>query len=507
MTGTLYGVFTVADVQVALPLSELREVIPCPAAFDPLLAVAPGLVGAVNLRHQVIPVLDLRLLLDRRDAADAEVVVVVTYDGSVFGLLAHAVRGVVFIEDDAHLEISVNTDLPLFSRTFERPDDSAVVSVLDCAAVKHTPGMVLAEDTGGPSGAVAQAQAADAGTSAGTSAGGRRMMMLLRCGGIGLAVDVSHIHSVVPELILKSSPLDGPTIHGVVVLGDRFVPTVDTLAVLGLGALSPVDVKRGVSLSYERGLLAFAVTEVVSIVAVPDADVLPMPEFGLPSSGHAVGILPGQAGGSYLVLDGAALRADEGLGTIAALGTPVGGAPPVTRVAARSDASDPRFDGRAIETSVRKFLTYDAGVDVATPLTQITEIVPFPADVIPLMDGGPLRGVFTHQRASVPLICLTGLLGRHAEIDEATARVLLIEVRGTRVGFIVPQLRAIEESVWEERRADADPDAPVSLAGSPLVKIGGRMLPRIDLEQVVRTMVTDHERSDPAGDRRAFADA
>jgi hypothetical protein len=85
--------------------------------------------------------------------------------------------------------------------------------------------------------------------------------------------------------------------------------------------------------------------------------------------------------------------------------------------------------------------------------------------------------------------------------------VLLIEARGTRVGFIVPHLRAIEESVWEERRADADPDAPVSLAGSPLVKIGGRMLPRIDLEQVVRAMVTDHERADPAGDRRALAHA
>lgn len=503
MSGTLYGLFTVADVQVALPLSELREVIPCPAAFDPLLAVAPGLVGAVNLRHQVIPVLDLRQLLDQRETGAAEVVVVVTYDGSVFGLLANAVRGVLFIEDEAHLDISVNTDLPLFTRTFERPDDNAVVSVLDCAAVKNTPGMVLAADTGGPSGAVAQAQQA----ASGISAGGRSMMMLLRCGEIGLAVDVSHIHSVVPELVLKSSPLDGPTIHGVVELGERNVPTVDTLAVLGLGTLAPGDVKRGVSLAFERGLLAFAVTEVISIIAVPDADVLPLPQFGLPASSHAVGILPGQAGGSYLVLDGAAMRGDQELGTLAALGTPVGGTPTVTRVAERANASDPRFDGRLIEDSARKFLTYDTGVDVATPLTQISEIVPFPTDVIPLIGGGPLIGVFTHQRASMPLICLTALLGKHADLDEATARVLLIDACGTRVGFIVPHLRAIEESVWEERCPDADPEGPVSLAGSPLVKIGGRMLPRIDLEQVVRTMVADHERADPAGDRRALAHA
>ncbi|MFF5235393.1 hypothetical protein [Dactylosporangium sp. NPDC000521] len=44
----------------------------------------------------------------------------------------------------------------------------------------------------------------------------------------------------------------------------------------------------------------------VPLIAVPDADVLPLPGFGLPAAGHAAGILPGQEGGSYLVLDGAA---------------------------------------------------------------------------------------------------------------------------------------------------------------------------------------------------------
>src|SRR3954453_16058849 len=104
---TIYGVFTVARVRVALPLSELREVIPSPPSFEPLLATAPGLVGAVNVRHQVIPVLDLRRILGIDATQSTDVVVVVSYDGLVFGLLACAVNGVVRLEDSALLGMEV----------------------------------------------------------------------------------------------------------------------------------------------------------------------------------------------------------------------------------------------------------------------------------------------------------------------------------------------------------------------------------------------------------------
>ncbi|MER7009057.1 chemotaxis protein CheW [Dactylosporangium sp. NPDC000555] len=493
MTGVLYGVFTVADVQVALPLSELREVIPCPASFEPLLATGAGLVGAVNLRHQVIPVLDLRRLLGLQAPPGQDVVVVAAHDGVIFGLLAGAVRGVVHVDADADLGMTVNGELPpLFGRTFERPDDGAVVCVLDCAAIRRLPGIALATDTGGPSGAMAQAQAQGA-ASAGAGGTRGRGMMLLRAGEIGLCVDVSHIHSVVPELMLKSSPIDNGVIHGVVELGERYVPTVDTLAVLGLGALAPIDAKRGVALAFPRGLLTFAVTEVVSIVSAPPDDVLPTPAFGLPASAFAVGILPGQAGGSYLVLDGAALRADGELEVLAALGTPIGGAAPARREAPEGP---PAQDGRVIEHRVRKYLTYLAGAEVATPLAQIEEIVPHPTDIIPFAGGGPTRGVFTHRSTSVPLVDLPALLGGPAAGDPAAARVLLV----AGVGFIVPALRAIEESTWEER-VPGDVPAPTSLAGSPLVKIGTRMLARLDLAGFARTMVGDREHgTDPGRD-------
>jgi purine-binding chemotaxis protein CheW len=54
------------------------------------------------------------------------------------------------------------------------------------------------------------------------------------------------------------------------------------------------------------------------------------------------------------------------------------------------------------------------------------------------------------------------------------------------VGFVVPSLHAIEDSVWEESTPD---DASGSaLQTSPLVKIGteeqGRLLPSVDLTRL-----------------------
>ena len=48
------------------------------------------------------------------------------------------------------------------------------------------------------------------------------------------------------------------------------------------------------------------------------------------------------------------------------------------------------------------------------------------------------------RRATVPLMCLTPLLGRYESVESATARVLLVDASGGYVGFIVPALNAIE---------------------------------------------------------------
>ena len=57
------------------------------------------------------------------------------------------------------------------------------------------------------------------------------------------------------------------------------------------------------------------------------------------------------------------------------------------------------------------------------------------------------------------------------------------------MGFVVPALHAIEDSVWEENAPKDPPEPGALLQRGPLVKIGteetGRLLPHIDLTELV----------------------
>jgi purine-binding chemotaxis protein CheW len=501
----LYGVFSLGPAEVALPLSELREVIPRPLAFETLPVTAPGLVGAVNLRHLVIPVLDLRRLVTTgATGSPADVIVIVAHDGHVFGLLADDIRGVVTLPDDALFETTVNEGVPLFSHSFERPDNGTVVCVLDCNAIAALPGAPRVRDVPPPK--TFTDNAIDDVVRDGIS-GSHRMMMLLRSGTIGLCIDVNHVHSVVPQLVIKESTLAQGPCRGIVHLDGYEVPAVDPLALIGLGSLPAESLHRGVAIRLPRGLIVLTVSEVASIEAVPGAAIVPLPRFGMPRPDLLLGILKLPNETQHLILDGETLRAQPELDTLAGLGMPLGGTQVKKATPEEPESNERReLEGREIFDSVRPFLTYNVGLDVATPLMQISEIMPYPADLIPLHDGA-VRGLFVHRTTSVPLLCLGTLLGQY-DLDLSSPHVLLVDVEGGLVGFIVPTLRAIEESIWEERPRDPRRPAHEMLRKGPLVKVAaplepGRMIPLIDLHRIAR----EHTPQAVHEDLAAFANA
>jgi purine-binding chemotaxis protein CheW len=479
-TEALYGVFRAGDVRVALPLDELREVIMCPPQFSPLPATNAALLGAVNLRHVVIPVLCLcRLAGYEPPPGGGAVIVIVAREGQVFGLRADEIEGVARVPAEGLQRTTIAGDGPaLFTYTFERPEDRAVVALLDAAAIAERPGIPVVRDVGLRPPVTGSADSS------------RRTVLLLQCGTIRLCIDVGHVHSVIPQVTMKPSPLEGETCLGVVHLQRMAVPAVDPLRLLGLGRMEGSGERRGLVLAMPRGLVVLIVSDIADIASVPVGDVLPLPPVGMRKGGFLAGVLTTADGVQHLLLDGEALRADAELDTLGGLGMPLdpaAGAEPVVSI--KDNPPDEGPDGRRVVASVRKFLTYSVGMEAATPLDQVTEILPYPPQLIGL-EAPPVLGVFTHRGMSVPLLCLPTMLGLPEPVDPQAARVLLIATpAGELVGFVVPGLHAIENSIWEESAPKDAGDPATVLQRGPLVKIGaddqGRLLPNIDLIALV----------------------
>lgn len=475
--GGVYGLLAIHGVEVALPLDELREVIPAPAGYQPVPMSARGLLGAIVLRGLIIPVLDIgdRMgdLAHAPDPAD-QVVAIVVHGDDIVGVLADGVRGVVEVPP-ARLQRLVAPDVgrPLFPVCFHRTDTDTVTSVLDAAALMELPGIPVASRTG-------WSLVDDA-----AAAGETTTMMLFEVAGALFALDVAHVTTVLPAVDLRPSVLDGALCRGVTAHLDLHIPVADLLALVGLGALPAADVRQGVVLGLERGLVALALSDMHAVVRVGRRQLGPLPALGIDQSHRFAGLYTAEDGRHYLVLDGDRLARDPELDTLSALNTSATTLGPVDTTA------DGRDDAEGRARAGATYLTFDIGAPVATPLGEVAEILGYPEDLIAATSSHPaVTATFVHRGEAVPLVDLAALLrpSRPRPVDR-DSRLLVVDAAGRRLAFAVAELHAIEPSVWEMATDGPAPDSlPGLLAEGPLLEFAGegaqRLVPRVSLLDV-----------------------
>jgi purine-binding chemotaxis protein CheW len=489
----VYGVLMIGESQVALPLAGLREVIPCPPQLIVLPSPAIGLLGAVDLRGQVIPVLDLRVVLQVPAVRTSEqVIVVVIHDDRILGLLADEVRGVTTVcSDQLYAMTAVGDGELLFSHSFERPEDASVVSVLDVAAICRLPDTPVVRDSGRH-----QDDPNRAGREAGDTLG--RSMLLMRCGAIGLGIEIEHVHATLPHLDVQASPLRHGVCLGVIDYGGVQVPVIDPLQLMAMGVL-PADRVQGLVVRFEAGLIVLLLTEVIEIVQVHAHELLDLPPFTVRRPEFFRGVVEIGELGDFLVLDSSTLLGSEQLQILSTLNlaNDENGA----SAAEQSDWAEPGRGSDDEGTGGGLYLTYSVAGEIASPLDQIVEILPYPKDFASLGDpDGLVMGLLTHRDGVVPLVCLATLLGRDDRPDPATACVLLVQAGSGTIGLVVTSLGAIEQSIWEEQVDPPPAEAfgdPVERAvadkrtirTAPVGSVGAeRMLARVDLVAIAEAL-------------------
>lgn len=537
------GLLRLGGVAVALPLQVLREVVPCPPTLAGLPAAVDGLLGAVVVRGAVLPVLDLRPAMGLPGGRHEHQVVVVLADGGrTVGLLADEVRGVGSVPAAGHFAVDAASTNLLFSHTVVHPEDGSVVSVLDAGALLSRPGLPTTDDVGrgqartptaGPAGVTgAPGPTAD---HAGPRAAGRTHA-LLRCGPRLLALDVRHVHTTVPGRRPRPSVVDGELCRGTTTFDGAEVAVVDPLALLGLGRLpsGPSAPAPGAGLVLDLGVgrVVLALDELLDLHMLHPEQVLPVPAAAVERADLVAGLAETPVG-PVLVLDGDALRHEADLLSLARANTRTdldGGG--------RDRAREPHHDrgthhDRDLDRDLDRgpggepggepghlhgepFLTYRAGVDLATPLAQVAEIVPLPAAVVPAEGSGAVLGVWAYRDEAVPLVSLATMLETSDRTPDQGSCVLLVGLPGAaptrHVGFVVDGLQAITPLSWHEPTPGDPSTAAPSLQDRPLVRLGedGTLVPSVDLVVLAVRLLgppadpapADLEPTDPGPDPR-----
>ena len=449
-----FGVFWLGQMQLALPISALKEVIPM-GQRSVLPSEASGMLGAIDLRGLMVPVMDLRCVLQPGlPPASTASVVILTHGGRLLGLAADGIVGVYeVLASQVHpvhpVQPSPSTaprqaPASVLQAGFSRPDDQSLVSVLSPEAIVDRPQLPLLTPPDNP---LASSATANAQTGSTGYLEDARHLMLMRCSGMPLAMASAAVHTTVIQPELGEAQLASGYFRGMMRFDDTDIPAVSLSLLCGFAVPQDAGSPQAFLVRYPTGLVAFLVDQIVDVVMADGQRIAPVPRYANLQASCFSGTLPddavanrsstGHAGAAafHLVLDDVALLADPRLQALADMSqqAKAEGAP-------ASDTATTQ-----VFSVPRQMLAFHAGVDMASPIAQISEILPWqPEAAVPTADGASL--IMSRGRP-IPVYCLATLLHQPeaAQTAQHTANVLVVDDDGHRIGFRVPRLVTIAE--------------------------------------------------------------
>ena len=470
-----FGLMRIDGALLAVPVDAIREVIPGHSSYSCMPIKAAGLRGAVSLRGTTIPVLDLRPFTGIGALhGDAHVVVIMRWQGRLMGLVADEVCGIarlpstdLFMLDYANLSCTEQ----IATHTFRNGDE--VATVLDPQRIAELPNVPMVTEK-----TLKHQQVASKATES---------LLLFTCGQSHFGIDATHVDATVPKVRFERNALAGGICLGVFNHHGFEVPAVHTQAALvPSGEPGPVESDVIVLRFSPNAMLGFAIDEVRDISRVSPSTILPMPSGADIGRAPFRGMFADAARREHLLLDMDRVKSDSRFSVLAGLRKP--------RLGVHDHPSGPASlsAGSAQETGSRlSFLTYMAGGERASLLTQISAIVPYPENIAPFGQRGSGKlGLFTYRNRVVPLLCLTTCLSHSAAVQTDHARVLIVEDGPLMMGFVVEALRSIEAVSWRSPRT---PNGAVdrSLFKS-IVLVGSgpdrRMLSHVDLHAQIERL-------------------
>lgn len=424
-----FGLARMGALYLAFPINSIREVVPYPETLTAMAATMPEVLGSIDLRGAIVPVLDLAALLGTgaQDQDRPGIIIVLRVEGKVIGVGVDEICGVVTLAPENRTELTIQSGGALatsgiLNAGFSRDGRSGIVLRTDAFA--NLPGIPLAED---------RMVAAISRNVRGAPS------LLVTVGDFHLGLPASIIEATVPLRPIKSSPVDDGLWVARVDYNGAVIPVVDTLCLLGLGRLPEAREMASVLVRTGEGRrVALRIDSVLDMLRIAPEQTAAMQGCHFGNGNLIGGMLP--TAKPVLLLDGDALQTCDDLLRLSRLEEKSGTSSVQSRlVTAQVEAA---------KTIGKPYLIFNMGEgQYAVPLEQVTEILNYSQCALVNLQGsyGLCEAILSHRGLAIPIFNLAGLLGAYSPEQP---HFLLLVTDGERTsGFALQGLSAVERMV------------------------------------------------------------
>ncbi|MBB96645.1 MAG: hypothetical protein CML68_18855 [Rhodobacteraceae bacterium] len=417
--------------KIGIDVGDLREVMPAPEPLQPFQSSAPGVVGCVALRGQVVPVVDIAPMigLPSCDQESGGVIVIIGNNELVYGVLARAALQIV--QADRCVPQSIcRDDAALIDRLLARlvlVNDEAI-GVLDAQAlpqlgvprsrtVRHRDKAVMRDET--------------------------ENYLLFETDGTRFCLPLANIQATLPDApidrtVLSAGPSEGGVIHHGI---ERSL--LNLARFLGMSSDTQL-VPRASTILLSRpdaAPLALRADRVSDILSLRRADIAEMPSLLSSAPEMFVGVYMGADGGENYVLDGESLLAEPTLSAFGSLEHSVS--------LERSDRSKTNSSDITAENSMELALLVVAGAGCALEVEAVEEIVSADPAVAQRASGGNcyLGNITSRRGVLIPTFALASVLGQSVGHGSTLRAIVIIRRAGEQIGLLVDEICAFERMV------------------------------------------------------------
>ncbi|MEQ8895992.1 MAG: chemotaxis protein CheW [Roseovarius sp.] len=437
---TIYGSFWLDGTEFALRAGVIREVVNEPATISAMPLSPPFMRGLINLRGMIIPVVDLRLLLDFPPGQAKDRKVAIVEDGAHrIGLLVDRTGEVLKVEERCRVDFrpregqikDVVVEGLLKLRGGER-----IVQILDPCEILSLEKVPRGEALSGAPG------------EENASRGQRFNCLSFQFGHTTCAIDLRHVKEVMDAPEIMDSILVHDCFIGITNLRGAVIPVADFRKFMGdvadLKSTQEAPPKRKMLVvQTDGGPIGLLVYSIDSIIACFEDEILQFTKLALPRADIVEGCLIGSENEIVMMLDYEVMKRDRILVDTARRCREVH--PPEETASA-----DPESRSASARLT---FIVFAFEKRFALDTSQVKEVIDYPATLLqPPYAIEFVDGVINLRGELISLINPRKLYGLPASGREGE-KVLIFRNDGNRYGIVVDSIDEIvittEDKVYE----------------------------------------------------------
>jgi purine-binding chemotaxis protein CheW len=427
----LYGSFHLGGTELALPVTDVQEVVNFPAVITQVPLAPAYLLGLFNLRGRLIPMVHLGHLLDLpgRGSHESAKVAIVDFRGARIGLLFDATGEILRVRSEEIVTFE-ESSASMIGGALKLNGGDRILQILNVDALHGLHGMPVpkADATLEP-----QRQRA-------LLAQRRRQCVSFRVNDTRLALPMGAIHEIIRVPDLAHSVLASKLCLGRFNLRGNIVTVVDFASFLALPAGVEEardgyeDPRRIVVIRQQDMFFGMLVHEVESIVGYRDDELLSIPSFDAARPHVFTGCVARAGMPDIILIDPAALFSDEVVAELTQ------GHHALYQADAAAEYGQQLQRSRVRET----YVTFNLDRLMGMRIEQLREIIDYPSDVMQ-PPGSPsyVRGVFRLRQSLITIVDLRAIYGLQDYANVQATKLLVVENHGERFGLVVDDIENI----------------------------------------------------------------